>query len=163
MAMTAAERQKRYRERNGRNAGKRRINLIVSALVVARLDELARQHGVHKQVMLEQVILEYDLLRRNELPVELLSPEQEAERLLALVDGDVAQALERLTSEAKQSWPDFSWSRTSARQASPDYRRLRQVKQCLSKMQQPAKRLCKPPAQKGTALELTADQLVFSF
>lgn len=66
MAMTAAERQRRYRERNGRNAGKRRINLIVSAAVVARLDELAQYYGVFKQVMLERVIFEYDLLRRSD-------------------------------------------------------------------------------------------------
>lgn len=66
MAMTAAERQKRYRERNGRNTGKRRINLIVSAAVVARLDELAQHYGVFKQVMLERVILEYGLLRRSD-------------------------------------------------------------------------------------------------
>ena len=163
MAMTAAERQRRYRERNGRNAGKRRINLVVAASVVTRLDELARQYGVYKQEMLERAILEYGSLLRNDVRLEPLSCEQEAERLLALVDGDVTKALERLTREARQAWPDFTWSRAAAKQALPDYRRLYQIKQCLRKMQQPAKRLRKTPAQKDTAPELAADQLMFSF
>jgi len=97
MAMTAAERQKRYRERNGRNAGKRRINLVVSASVVARLDELAQQYGVHKQVMLERVILEYGSLLRNAPEVVLDAVEGEVARLLGLAGGDAARALTLLT------------------------------------------------------------------
>jgi len=163
MAMTAAERQRRYRERNGRNAGKRRINLVVAVSVATRLDELARQYGVYKQEMLERAILEYGSLLRSDTPDEPLSCEQEAERLLLLVDGDVTKALDRLTREAKQAWPDFTWSRAAAKQALPGYRRLYQIKRFLRKMQQHDKRSPKTPVQKSAPPEVATDQMTFSF
>lgn len=163
MALTAAERQKRYRERNGRNAGKRRINLVLAASVVTRLDELAQQYGVFKQEMLERVILEYGSLRRSNKLCEPLVPELEAEKLLSLADGDAEKALKRLTREAKQAWPDFSWSKTAAKQAPQDYQRLRAVRQCLRKKLQPAERASRASVQKKLPAEVVADQLLFNF
>jgi hypothetical protein len=163
MAMTAAERQKRYRERNGRNAGKRRINLVVSASVVARLDELAQQYGVHKQVMLERVILEYGSLLRNAPEVVLDAVEGEVARLLGLAGGDAARALTLLNKEAKQTWPDFSWSKAAAKQASPEYRRVRAIRQQLRKVQQRALETSKLLVKNESQTELRVDQLTFGF
>ena len=163
MAMTAAERQKRYRERNGRNAGKRRINLVVSASVVARLDELAHHYGVHKQMMLERVILEYGSLLRNEAGVALDGVEGEVERLLGLAGGDAARALRLLSDEMKQAWPDFLWNKAAAKQASPEYRRARAIRQRLRKEQQRVLEASKLLAKKGGQAELRVDQLTFGF
>jgi len=162
MAMTAAERQKRYRERNGRNAGKRRINLIVAASVVVRLDELARQYGVYKQEMLERAILEYGSLLRSDMLIDVLSPEKEAERLLALADGDAARALALLNDEAKRLWPDFTWTKAAAKQAPPEYKRLHEMRRFLRK-EQKRPLGTKSLESKESQAQLRTDQLMFAF
>jgi len=163
MAMTAAERQKRYRERNGRNAGKRRINLVVSASVVSRLDELARHYGVHKQVMLERVILEYDSLLRNQAGVKRETAEGELARLLGLVGGDAVKALALLNDEAKQCCPDFTWTKAAAKQAPPEYKRLLEIRQLLRKEQKQAVVASRPLVNMESPAELRVDQLAFVF
>jgi len=162
MAMTAAERQKRYRERNGRNAGKRRINLVVSASVVSRLDELARHYGVHKQVMLERVILEYGALLRNEAMVAQETAEDDLARLLGLADGDVVKALALLNKEAKQS-SDFSWSKAASKQASPEYQRLHMIRQRLRQEQKLVLQASRSQMNQELQPELRIDQLTFGF
>jgi len=163
MAMTAAERQKRYRERNGRNACKRRINLVVPASAVFRLDELARHYGVHKQVMLERVILEYGSLLCNQEEGQRETAEGKMERLLGLVDGDAVKALTLLNDEAKQLGPDFTWTKAAAKQAPPEYKRLLEIRQLLSKEQKRTVVASKPLVTKESPAELRVDQLAFVF
>lgn len=146
--MTGAERQKRYRERNGRDAGRSRINLVVQEAVVAKLDELAKRYGVFKQVMLERVILDYDLLRRNVVSENMESPGEAAARLLGVANGDVSEALVLLGKEAKEELPDFTWQKASGRDAVPEYRRFRQIWRCI---RYPKAQARKPLGRKGAA------------
>lgn len=163
MALTAAERQKRYRERNGCNADRRRINLIISASAVIRLDELARQCCVHKQVMLERVIFEYGALLCNDAPAELDEIEVSAGRWLDLAGGKGAEALALLTAEAKKVWPGFTWSRAAGGQVSAELRHFLEVRRYLQKMQKQRKAAHRAATTKEHKTEEGVDQLTFAF
>lgn len=166
MAMSGAERQKRYRERNGRNAGRARINLLVREAVVAKLDALAKLHGVFKQAMLERIILDYESLQCNDISERMESPEDAAVRLVDMAKGDVSAAMVLLDGEAKGVLPDFTWQKASGKHAAPEYRRFKQIWRCIRYMQ-----ATKPLARKGTPSkeavnapqEVLSGQMTFGF
>ena len=131
MAMTSAERQKKYRERNGRNAGKCRINLILAESAVNRLGELAAYHGVFKQVMLERVIEEYVTLRRSDAPITQESSEELATRLLQLFDGNLEKAVAVLRKQAKPPVPANTRRRGDGRRLLHESQPVRPLKRNL--------------------------------
>jgi hypothetical protein len=56
MGMTAAERQRAYRQRRQEDA--ERLNLVVSVSAKRQLERLARHHGVTQRAMLERLLAE---------------------------------------------------------------------------------------------------------
>jgi hypothetical protein len=54
--MTAAERQRAYRQRKIADGTDSRLDVVVSASAAAALLRLARHHGISQRAMLEQVL-----------------------------------------------------------------------------------------------------------
>lgn len=58
MALTAAERQARYRQRHLQEGDRERLQLVVSLQAKRALERLARHHGVTLAALLERLALE---------------------------------------------------------------------------------------------------------
>lgn len=58
MALTAAEKQARYRERHLKEGDKERLQLVVSLHAKRALERLARHHGMTMAAMLERLAQE---------------------------------------------------------------------------------------------------------
>lgn len=56
MAMTTAERQRAYRERNIKNGTKENLHLVVEVGTKRQLERLARHHGITQVAMLERLL-----------------------------------------------------------------------------------------------------------
>jgi hypothetical protein len=100
MAMTHAERQKKYRECHGGDDSKRVVNVGISVTVVTELKRLCKEYGVNQRAMVERLILEGILLKEK----ERVSLGKIAERE-SLATEEVLEWLiyaERITDRAKE-------------------------------------------------------------
>lgn len=58
MAMTAAEKQARYRERHLKEGDKERLQIIIGLSAKRALERLAHHHGLTMGAMLERLVLD---------------------------------------------------------------------------------------------------------